>query len=212
MSRKLESNPSLVIVFDVETTGLIPRELKPGNIPYIIQLSYVLYDISENVIKEQYNNYILLPESISISPVISELTGITRPLLEEKGIDIKDALESFYDAWQKAGIAVAHNMEFDITMLLIESSVHCEPLHKTLSVTDENKTYYCTMEKGTDMCQIKRANSRGVYFKQPKLSELHNFFFGTVPEGLHNSMVDVLTTLRCYMLMRWGKQIDIASV
>ena len=207
---KTESNPSLVIVYDVETTGLIPKELKPGNIPYIIQLSYVLYDISENVVKEQYNEYIRIPDTIPITAQIAELTGITRPLLEEKGIDIKEALETFYDAWRKAGIVVAHNMEFDTTMLLIESSAHCQDLHKALSEKDENKTYYCTMLKGTDMCQIKRANSRGVYFKQPKLAELHHFFFGTVPEGLHNSMVDVLATLRCYLFMRWGKKIDVA--
>ena len=38
----------------------------------------------------------------------------------------------------------------------------------------------------------------GVIIKYPKLMELHKHLFNTIPDGLHNSMVDVLVCLRCY--------------
>ncbi len=203
------SSQSLVLVFDVETTGLLPKDPAPGNIPYIIQFSFVLYDKINETIVEKYNQFIRIPESVVLKPEITELTKITREKLENEGILIQTALEAFYEAYQKADILVAHNIEFDLTMLYMESSIHLPKLYQALhSEKDAEKTYYCTMKEGTDICQLKRANSRGIYFKHPRLAELHKFLFGTIPEGLHDSMVDVLTTLRCYLMMKWGKRFD----
>jgi DNA polymerase III epsilon subunit-like protein len=200
---------SLVLVFDVETTGLLPKDPAPGNIPYIIQFSFVLYDRVGQTVVETYNEYVKIPSTIVLKTEITELTGISREMLEEHGIDIREALEAFYDAYQKADILVAHNIEFDWKMISMESAVHYPKLYEAFqSSKDSEKTYYCTMKNGTDLCQLKRTNSRGIYYKQPRLSELHQFLFGTIPEGLHNSMVDVNATLRCYMFMKWGQRIN----
>ena len=197
---------NLVLVFDVETTGLLPKDPAPGNIPYIIQFSFALYDMIEKRVVDTYDQYICIPSTVVLKPEITKLTGVTRDILEEKGVDIRDALEAFYEAYQKADILVAHNMEFDHTMIMMEASVHFPELAKALG-SEFKKPTYCTMKQGTDICQIRRTNSRGVYYKQPRLAELHQFFFGTIPEGLHNSMVDVLVCLKCYMKMRWGQNI-----
>jgi DNA polymerase III epsilon subunit-like protein len=200
---------SLILVFDVETTGLLPKEPAPGNIPYIIQFSYVLYDKTCDSIVEKYNQYIRIPETVVLKPEITELTKITREKLENDGIPIQTALEAFYEAYKKAGILVAHNLQFDLTMLYMETSIHLPKLYQALQLEkDGEKIYYCTMKEGTDICQLKRPNSRGIYYKHPRLAELHKFLFGTIPEGLHDSMVDVLTTLRCYLMMKWGKRLD----
>ena len=54
------------LIFDVETTGLLPRnfdinnlKLYPiENLPYVIQLSYMVYDFSLDKIVESYNAYV----------------------------------------------------------------------------------------------------------------------------------------------------------
>ena len=54
-----------VLVFDVETSGLLPKKNKsnPNHIPveaypHILQLSYALYDISSNELLDTYDTYI----------------------------------------------------------------------------------------------------------------------------------------------------------
>jgi len=61
---------------------------------------------------------------------------------------------------------------------------------------------YCTMKNGTDICAIK-VDGR-VSKKWPRLSELHQKLFDEVPIGLHNSLVDVMACLKCYLKMRHG--------
>jgi hypothetical protein len=58
------------------------------------------------------------------------------------------------------------------------------------------------MKNGTELCAIT-VDSRTTK-KWPKLSELHKKLFDEVPDGLHNSMVDVNACLKCYLKMRHG--------
>jgi hypothetical protein len=68
----------------------------------------------------------------------------------------------------------------------------------------------CTMRKSIDLCNIQRINSRGnTYKKFPTLSELYEKLFDVIPENLHNSMIDVLVCLRCYLKM--DHNIDISD-
>jgi len=61
---------------------------------------------------------------------------------------------------------------------------------------------YCTMQNSIDMCAIKVVGKTGrEYNKFPKLSELHQKLFDSVPNNLHNSLNDILVTLRCYAMM-----------
>jgi hypothetical protein len=45
------------------------------------------------------------------------------------------------------------------------------------------------------------------YTKFPKLSELHEKLFATKPQNLHNSLVDILITLRCFMKLNSDRDI-----
>ena len=45
-------------------------------------------------------------------------------------------------------------------------------------------------------------------YKWPTLSELHKHCFGNVPDNLHNSMVDVLVTLRCFLFYKYNHKIE----
>ena len=111
---------NLIMVFDVETTGLLPKTFKDYRTPleqnpYIIQLSYIIYDtISKNIVF-RYNYYIKLPENIQISEIITTITGITNEKCREEGIPIEEALIAFYRDLHLCSKVIAHNYNFDKT-------------------------------------------------------------------------------------------------
>jgi len=208
----------LALVFDVETTGLLPKyngaPLK--DFPHIIQFSFVLYDTETLVIKQIYNEYIKIADGVDLSEKITEITGITRELVDSRGIHVGQVLQEFFYAYMKADVLVGHNLEFDMKMVLAESArwdlnliIDTFEEHCRMGKNDPKKLFdtsnphfYCTMMNGIELCRLERMNSRGPYLKQPKLSELYQHIFETdAPEGLHNSLIDVFTCLRCYMDM-----------
>lgn len=207
MQNRILITMPLALIFDVETTGLIPKSNESvSEIPYIIQLSFALYDTDARKLIETYDAYIRIPDKVVLKPIITELTGITRDLLDEEGIPCGLALDAFYDAWKKADILVAHNMGFDSNMIKIELCAHRPQID---DLYEGKKKEYCTMLNGTALCKISRTNSRGLYLKQPKLSELYAHLFGALPNiRLHNSMVDVLVCLRCFLKMKQNIEVE----
>ena len=228
------------LIFDVETTGLIPKP-NPANAtparldacPHILQLSFVIYHFTTNRVLESYDAYIAVSEEIPIVERITEITGITREMVREKGIPIVDALRALYDAYLKCDVVIAHNIEFDSNMIAIEVARNAESIAQTginmkpLFTPEFNTNYeidmYCTMKASIDLCSImteypahiefgpqtlaqtispKAAPKPRVYKKFPKLSELHQTLFGSIPENLHNSLIDVLVCLRCFLKIR----------
>jgi DNA polymerase III alpha subunit (gram-positive type) len=194
-----------ILVFDVETTGLLPKNPTPGEIPYVIQFSFVLYDMETSSIIQKYNEYIKPPDNVVIKPIITELTGITRELLDEKGVDITEALETFQNAYVKTDLLVAHNIEFDRKMLILEAQMNYPFLIHTMRSC--LKEEYCTMIHGIDVCKIQRFNSRGPYFKHPKLIELYRNLFNVDQVGLHDALIDVMCCLRCFLKLKFQQTI-----
>jgi len=207
----------LALVFDVETTGLLPKYngAPLSEFPNIIQFSFILYDTDKLVIEKIYNKYIKTDAVIDAK--ITEITGITREIVDSQGIHVCQALQEFFHAYMEADtILVGHNLEFDMKMVLAESArwglnliIDTFEEHCRMGNNDpkklfdmSNPNFYCTMMHGIELCRLERTNSRGPYLKQPKLSELYQHIFETdAPEGLHNSLIDVFTCLRCYMDM-----------
>lgn len=211
-----------VLVFDVETSGLLPKKDKsnPNHIPvedypYILQLSYALYDISSNKLLDTYDKYINVKNEVEISDKITDLTGITRRSCN-KGVSMVDALIQFYKAYINSEIIVAHNIEFDKKMILIELERNRQEIIRISPecMTIFNSTYeelngvehYCSMRKGTIITNIivpSKYPGKPPSLKWPKLNELYaKLFDGETVDGLHNAIVDVLVCLRCYMKMR----------
>lgn len=213
---------TIICVFDVETTGLLPKISLYSNqkksqdpLPYITQLSYALYHLESRQLIKTYNEYVSVPAHVLISEKVSTLTGITREKLDQSGIDINTVLESFYDAYSRSDIAVAHNIEFDGRMIELETkrnekllldssnqSIFADQIYKDnvrakYRMTDIKSV--CTMKTSVDLCNIEKINSRGPYIKFPSLCELYEKLFNESPKNLHNSMVDVLVCLRCYL-------------
>ena len=218
-----------ILIFDVETTGLLPK-MNGAEIPaliaypYIIQFSFILYNMLSRTIERKYNYYIDIPKHIEISEKITELTGVTREILNKKGQSLIIALDNFYDCYMLADTVVAHNFDFDSKMIQIETQRNFDLIREQMpyGLNIFNIIYerlhsidrYCTMRQGTNLCNIMihKTDISGVvigkpYKKWPTLLELYVHFFQTAPQNLHNSMMDVLVCLRCYLKMR--KNIDV---
>ena len=195
----------LALVFDVETTGLLPKT-GADEIPHIIQLSFALYDTDKNQMIDTYNAYIKLPLGTILRPFITELTGITQEKIETEGVEVVEAVCEFYKAYQQADIIVAHNLHFDISMILIDGYPLIPEIKDMFEfdvLKKSGKHLFCTMQSGIDLCKLERENSRGTYLKQPKLSELYMNLFKKEPENLHNSAIDVAVCLRCFLKMHY---------
>jgi DNA polymerase III epsilon subunit-like protein len=220
---------NICIIFDTETTGLIPKkktnnleDTDISNFPYITQLSYILYDLEKNEIIGSYNTYIRIPDHIPVSDKITEITGITKEICQLKGIPIEDAIADFYNDYMKCGKIIAHNYTFDRDMILLEIFRNRNILqnyYPNISLMfnpdfmeAHHKYYECTMKLGTNICKLQNKNSpqnqnssfvnKFNNYKWPKLEELHFHLFGSIPANLHNSLMDTLVCLRCYLKIK----------
>jgi len=180
---------NLILVFDVETNGLIPKgEPILDLCPYILQLSFIVYDVETHKILQKYNNYINVNSKVKISAEIEKLTGITRAKCNG-GVVIVEALNALYEAYMKCSTIIAHNIEFDSKMIRIELARN--PGRKTRHLCDllnsgyekeHNKLRYCTMQQSLNMCNIMvdaidKQGKPYQYKKFPKLSELYEKLF-----------------------------------
>ncbi len=197
-----------VIIFDTETTGL-PKRSKDNKSPsiydttswpYIIQLSYILYDNEKHKIIIDHDHIIKIPNHCDITEKSVEMHGITRAKSEKEGMNIVDAIELFNICLNAADIVVAHNISFDKQMMLVECI-----RYKITSLFKYKKReqFFCTMRESVDLCKIPAIckKTQETYFKFPRLSELHQQLFDVDPQNTHNSFVDILICLRCYIML-----------
>lgn len=198
-----------LIVFDTETTGLIPKKSslysKKVNNPYIVQLSWLVFDSIENKLDGTYDYIVKLPEGITIPKEASDIHKITNEIMKEKGHDIGFVLGKFYNDLIKCNMLIAHNIAFDKKMLSIEFYRNGYGKHFIKNKYNE----YCTMTMGTPICNITMISKWNgkPFVRFCKLIELHQKLFNETPNNLHNSLIDILVCFRCYYKMYNGKDI-----
>jgi DNA polymerase-3 subunit epsilon len=243
-------NKYRILVFDVETTGLLPKVSNvskttkvnvsldlsskdpqdlSSKVPYIIQFSFIMYNLQTRTIERKHDFYINPP--IDIPEIITEITGITKETCVKKGVPIMLALDCFYECYNMCNTVIAHNMAFDSAMVRIELERNREEIdrvaHYCLNIFDATFEQsrgidrFCTMRYGTNICNImvsrvplnpslplevpltiqniEPSKEPAKYKKWPTLLEFHKHLFDTIPDNLHNSIVDVLVCLRCYL-------------
>jgi len=189
-----------LLIYDCETTGL-PKSRSVHDTtkwPYIVQLSWLVYDTSYNRV-ESMNDYIVkLPPGYGISEESSKIHKITTDIMLKKGTNIKTVLAKFMKDVKDSHMLVAHNDEFDSKVIHVEQIRNKYSLKDMLNAV--RKVKYCTMKHGTTLCNIEHINkfTKKKELKYPKLSELHHTLFNTVPNNLHNSLIDILVCFRCF--------------
>ena len=204
-----------IMVFDVETTGLVPKKratIALTDLPHILQLTFVIFDTQYWRVVKSVDLYIKVADTIEIPERITEITGITREMCAG-GVSIEKAMHEFYEEYMLCDTIVAHNIDFDKEMIRIEmercanaqdqinwpcgidlTQIFDDEYHKT-----QNKKTFCTMRVGRNICKIERTGKNGVYYKSPKLVELYEHLFQMTPHGLHSSLVDTYVCLRCFV-------------
>jgi len=217
-----------VLVFDVETTGLIPKknpitkEKCPiEEMPYIIQLSFVIYNTIEQRVVRYYNAYIRIENLDLITEEITQLTGISRTICETRGINIREAIDELWHAYNtQADIVVSHNMFFDKCMVRTEMKRNMDALSPDIwrmfyneeGGESSSPELLCTMMSSIRICNLWREGHNGqMYRKFPKLIELYHELFHETPENLHNSLVDSVATLRCFLKIKLHHEIHPAK-
>jgi DNA polymerase III epsilon subunit-like protein len=207
-------NRRRVMIFDVETTGLLPRDrtgIPLTELPHILQISFVIFDTQYWRVVKSVDFHINVPSTVEISPLITELTGITREKCDS-GTTILNALLEFQKEYMLCNMIVAHNIQFDREMIRVEMERNREQIltfdtNMIFNAEYEksvNKEIYCTMQMGRNVCKIVSLTKTGkTYFKSPKLIELYEHLFGMSPKDLHNSLVDTYVCLRCFVKLRF---------
>lgn len=205
----------IILVFDTETTGLPETKIiNPDTLnlwPNIVQLSYIVYDVSKNILLNVTDAIVKLADDNIISEESTKIHGITNEMSKNSGIEIEILITEMFQYLRKVDLIVGHNVSFDINILMVEllrliylkkdNMIQSDLIrykHYLHFITNA-KNVCCTMKLAKDLCQIKALSKLGnEYLKFPKLIELHEKLFVEKPKNLHNSLNDIMVTLRCF--------------
>ena len=176
---------------DTETSGL-PNlisfnkyypyyELKHYDSSRMIELAYIIYDSNNNKIKEF--NKLIKPNNFIVTN--TEIHGITNEMLNEQGESINDVLNELNKDLQTVDVIIAHNMIFDMNIILSEASRNNQ---KTLINTIFNKQKKCTLRYSFDF-----------FKKRLKLTKLYEQLFNNEIIQEHRALSDVKMLIDCYL-------------
>ena len=208
------------LVYDTETTGLPQSKYVKMSLvdlwPYVVQFSYIIYDSETNKL-EKNDQIIKIPENIIMSEENISLHGITNEMSQTKGVSLIHVIDKFINDISDVDFIIGHNLEFDLNMLKIEimRMIRDTPNEEIKKIYQEKlikignyDKYYCTMKTTVDLCKLPSSYKKNKdQYKYPKLDELHNYLFGVKPQKLHNSLNDVIITLRCFYKLKYDQDI-----
>jgi DNA polymerase-3 subunit alpha len=184
---------NISLIFDVETTGL-PSKRNP--IPYdfdkfeqarMIEIAYIIVNNDNGKILKEYTALIKHDTYITVDN--SDIHGITTENLLMEGVPINNVLNDFSKDLETVDTIVAHNLNFDINILLSELYRKYNH-HKYCIGMIYTKNSYCTMLNGQ-----KYLNES----KWPKLTYLYSKIVGKDWTQTHRALDDTKKCYACYM-------------
>lgn len=171
-----------ILVFDTETTGL-PTKLKAiGEQPYITEFAGIKFEPGK---KRQQKLEFLCKPPTPIPDNIVKITGIDDAMVAGEQ-PFKTRLAELREFFTGVDVLMAHNVDFDVTMLATELTRANSQFKFPWPIT-----HICTAE-------FSRMYGGG---GRLKMSELHEHLFGEAFEGAHRAMVDTAALTRCVIEM-----------
>ena len=223
---------------DVETTlGYFQDASWLSKSPYITQMSFIIYDTEKQCISQSYNTFIDMDINIKINKVASKITRIYACIEDaiENGENVFDEslvilseikkkhsqkiktmeqmMSEFIYALDMCDCIVAHNVSFDIKMLLVEAKRLNNMFYfkKIFEIKHE-----CTMLQSIDICNLMIYYKSGKsYKKYPKLQEAYERLFHDLPKtnALHNALYDTYICLKIYCKLKdWNQPFEYACI
>ena len=151
----------------------------------IIEIAYVIYDSRFNIIRKVES--LVKPDGFIIEN--SHIHKITQEDACQNGQDIETILQNLEKDLIDVDRIVAHNIDFDINVLLSE----CYRSKKNNLIKNIFlKQKYCTMKNGKSLMKTK---------KYPKLTELYQYIFKKEVIQKHRALSDVEICTDCYRKM-----------
>lgn len=198
-----------LLIFDTETNDMIKTIIKNSKrekiIPYIIQLSWLIYDTKTEKIESKHDYIISIPDDVIITKNSEAIHHISKHMCKTNGIDITKILPTIIDDMFYVDKIIAHNISFDKSLL--EKTMERYSFMNPFDSISIRKKMTCTMnnQEIIKKCNLIYTRFDGVKtLKFPKLSELHNTLFKDNlltlhSDKLHNAFIDNLILLRCYV-------------
>ena len=168
------------IFIDTETTGLLHENCR------IVSICWIVCQ-HDKIIDQSY--FLVKPDGFKIPAKSTAIHGITQTEAENKGYSVKLILTKFEKALESCKSIVAHNVDFDVAVILKECQLYNL---SSLSELIDNRHAICTMRKGMEVMNKK---------KWPKLADLYAYLYGEPITNAHNALSDTLHCLKCYLKM-----------
>lgn len=176
-----------IIIFDIETTGLIPGR------HCILQLSYQVINYAKWRVIKTVNHYFDFPEDPSrVDEFAIFKNRLNKQYIDsQKTFNISEALRKFFKDLEACQLAIAHNLEFDKAFL--ERSA----LEYGIDSVKNWPYQIDTMVDTINFCKLyPKVNNE---YKWPKLNELALKLDVKYNENnLHDSKYDVELTKLCF--------------
>lgn len=205
-----------VLLFDTETNGLpLRRYAGPDdtrNWPLIVQIAWQLVEFpTESAAAAAAAAPVVLSTQCFIvrpdpATLWNEGSVVFHKISKETALSTGTPGDVVFAAFLRdatqASLLVAHNLAFDLPVVL------CELIRHNLPVAALPEERYCTMNGTKALCKLPSQYGRPEDpYKYPKLSELYSFLFGASSEAMafHAADVDVECLARCFReLVRRG--------
>ena len=193
----------MILFFDTETTGVIPRGLEHSPLNYaqrytrIVQLSWQVRDGEK--VKE--GDFIIKPDGFTIPDEAAAVHGITTERAIAEGVEYKTAFLQFFNDLKNADEICAHNANFDQGVLIAEYvRITDRARAAKFAMFIKNITLHDTMILTKDFVGARFSNGKPGKF--PRLEELYAKLFNGESFPAHNSMEDVRALAKCYFECR----------
>ena len=189
----MDAKAMRILFVDVETDGLPYGGAfnTPVRWPHIIQAAWIVSDGQGNILRSA--SRIVKPVDFTIPADAVAVHGITTKMAREHGAEPQTVLHVLNREIDRAGLVVAHSLDFDANVINAESNRFGFPC-RILS-----KKGYCTMRNTRNLTQLGFPdNPYPNEWKWPKLEELYRHLFGHDFDGAHDAGADVRACFDCF--------------
>ena len=184
------------VIIDTETTGLPDKP--PSDYPYrwyhardfkhydgarVVQIAWVIL-VNDRIISK--TSFVIRPDNYIVPNESTAIHGISHENAVKNGVPFYEAANKLKVELDKCDIVVAHNMKFDMSIILAECY-----RYKLWSIID---TFYKTPRFDT-MWEGRKDLNLG---KVPKLVELHKLLFNKDYHQVHDALDDALLATKCF--------------